>query len=557
LKIGVFNAQSIRNKALMTMDLTLEHDLDVVAISETWLREEESAVVAEIKPPGYDFYHVARQTIEDGPARRGGGVGILIRSSLKHEVIQRRRYDSFEAIEMMIRCGNNSIRLINIYRPQRLPGDVQAPWNTFLTDFENFLAELTSSPGKLLLVGDMNVAANKDDDPHVRAYNQILQVNNMLQHVGLPTHVSKNTLDHICTKENEDVLQPSSIRIEKEAGNLSDHAFLVFETSDQKPIVAEKKRIKYRRWPTLDKDSLRRRLSEGLATINAADPHALVAVSHLCEQLLNEMVPLKTKMVSGKDKPPWYSHDLYIERAKRRKLERTWRRTRTASDYRRYKDQENAFKTLLHDTRKQHYEGRIQEQNGNQRGLYSIINTLLDRKKVSKLPRDGSEQELAERFSDYFVSKISKIREDIIASTDDVTEGEPTEVINAPPAFTSFTYVTADLVVKMIRSSPLKQCQLDALPTWLMKELAETIAPFLTSVINKSLERGEVPETLKKAIITPALKKPTADVDDLKNYRPISNINFIGKLLEKVVDAQLRDHLQPYNLLEPLQSAYR
>jgi hypothetical protein len=39
----------------MTMDLTLEHDLDVVAISETWLREEESAVVAEIKPPGYDF----------------------------------------------------------------------------------------------------------------------------------------------------------------------------------------------------------------------------------------------------------------------------------------------------------------------------------------------------------------------------------------------------------------------------------------------------------------------------------------------------------------------
>jgi hypothetical protein len=95
----------------------------------------------------------------------------------------------------------------------------------------------------------------------------------------------------------------------------------------------------------------------------------------------------------------------------------------------------------------------------------------------------------------------------------------------------------------------LKQSPLDPLPTW--KENSTIFAEALTHVINASMTEGEVPPMLKEAVITPVLKKPTADKEELCNYRPVSNIHIIGKILEKVVAAQLRRHIQENSLLEP------
>ena len=84
--------------------------------------------------------------------------------------------------------------------------------------------------------------------------------------------------------------------------------------------------------------------------------------------------------------------------------------------------------------------------------------------------------------------------------------------------------------------------------------LLETI----TAIINHSLQTGTVPTCLKTAIIVrPLLKKHNLDPDDLKNYRPVSNLPFISKILEKVVINRLKEHLVFNNLLEPFQSAYR
>ena len=75
-------------------------------------------------------------------------------------------------------------------------------------------------------------------------------------------------------------------------------------------------------------------------------------------------------------------------------------------------------------------------------------------------------------------------------------------------------------------------------------------------IINQSLQTGVFPSSFKKAVITPLLKKPSLDCI-FKNYRPISNLSFISKVLEKVVAAQLTSHLTEHHLLETFQSAYR
>ena len=68
---------------------------------------------------------------------------------------------------------------------------------------------------------------------------------------------------------------------------------------------------------------------------------------------------------------------------------------------------------------------------------------------------------------------------------------------------------------------------------------------------------GHVPVALKKAVVTPIHKKPSLPLDNLKNYRPVSNLPFVSKIIEKVVASQLNDHLSKHDIKEKFQSAYR
>ena len=75
--------------------------------------------------------------------------------------------------------------------------------------------------------------------------------------------------------------------------------------------------------------------------------------------------------------------------------------------------------------------------------------------------------------------------------------------------------------------------------------------------MNRSFETSCMPTELKCAHVRPRLKKSSLDPDVLNNYRPVSNLPFVSKIIEKVVDACLEEHLRENDLLEPLQSAYR
>ena len=88
-------------------------------------------------------------------------------------------------------------------------------------------------------------------------------------------------------------------------------------------------------------------------------------------------------------------------------------------------------------------------------------------------------------------------------------------------------------------------------------ECLDDVLPTVTDIINQSLSSDIVPQHFKHAIVKPLLKKTNLDPEDLKNYRPISNLPFLSKVLERIVLLQLLDHLKYHNLLEPFQSAYR
>ena len=94
------------------------------------------------------------------------------------------------------------------------------------------------------------------------------------------------------------------------------------------------------------------------------------------------------------------------------------------------------------------------------------------------------------------------------------------------------------------------------MPTWLLKLHVSELLPIITAIVNVSMDSWRVPPVFKCAQIRPLLKKPTLDPDILKNYRPVSNLPFISKVLEKVVDTRIECHLVENGLHEELQSAY-
>ena len=109
----------------------------------------------------------------------------------------------------------------------------------------------------------------------------------------------------------------------------------------------------------------------------------------------------------------------------------------------------------------------------------------------------------------------------------------------------------------IIISSPTKSCMLDPWPTFLVKDCVDVLLPSITKLVNLSLTQGSFPCNFKKAVVTPLLKKQSLPKDELKNYRPVSGLCFISKLVEWVVASQVKCHLEANNLGNSFQSAYK
>ena len=116
----------------------------------------------------------------------------------------------------------------------------------------------------------------------------------------------------------------------------------------------------------------------------------------------------------------------------------------------------------------------------------------------------------------------------------------------------NFHLVSCEELASLIKGSSLKSCQLDPVPTLLLRQSYDILLPVITRIVNLSLQHGQFPVVLKMALIIPLLKKSTVDSEILSNYKPISNLPFISKCCEKVVALQLNQHLH-----EVFQSAYK
>ena len=120
-----------------------------------------------------------------------------------------------------------------------------------------------------------------------------------------------------------------------------------------------------------------------------------------------------------------------------------------------------------------------------------------------------------------------------------------------------FNPVSEHEIEDIIRFTNNKSCELDPIPTWLLKQCMSAVLPIITKIVNLSLRDASMPTLFKEASLTPILKSISLNTDEESSFRPISNLPYVSKIIEKVVDTQLTYHIQKHNLDERMQSAYK
>ena len=550
LNVGLFNTRSLCNKTAGVFEHLSDSNISVCLLTETWLRKGDTSKIAEIKDLGFNIVHQSR-------AGRGGGVAIAFK---KHLTFTRRRtkiYKSFEHIESVMKSSSNDLlRLCCVYRSCTAK---MSNISDFLRDFDDYLDSLTHLPGKLIIAGDFNIHVEDPSNPDTRKFMHVLSNYGLIQHVSSETHIGGGILDLVLTRSNVcDMLNIKDIHIVKTM-TASDHYFIDFSIAFPYKKGSQKVDMVGRKICDINIDDFKEDLlSSGL---NKTDQfHSCNSAAELynkeLRRILDKHAPLMSFSINP-DQSKWVNTECQIARRKRRKAERDHNRLQTADSKSVYKKAYKHAEAVINSTRHSYYDNRLKSCEGNKKDTFKIVNQLMDRD-ISKdmRPNNKSAEVVCEEMKEFFKQKVENIYSDI--NIDSMEDDMPESLPPFKGETWSQFHPISELDLKEILSDlSKKECEEDPIPLKLLLQCFEEVKPIIMFIINDSLTTGTFPSVLKNALVRPAIKDDKGDANSYNNYRPISNLPFLSKLIEKSVQRQLTKHLEYHNLHAQHQSGYR
>ena len=123
--------------------------------------------------------------------------------------------------------------------------------------------------------------------------------------------------------------------------------------------------------------------------------------------------------------------------------------------------------------------------------------------------------------------------------------------------FDTFHPLSCDVLSSLISKLNKTTCVLDPFPTKLLMSHLFYIIDIILCIVNLCFSSGVFPTACKSSIIFPLIKKQGLDPEILKNYRPVANLSFISKIIEKAIATQIHDHLINNDIVDNFQSAYK
>jgi hypothetical protein len=562
INLATFNIRSassitdLYNKPEILKHLIHDHNIDALCLTETWLHPDTlPATINSLLPPSFSFSHCPR------PHGGGGGVGFIFNPKLSAKSIVLPKYTSFEIQGLSLTVTSNSLGahaasittapyiLLNIYRPP------SSSKSTFISEFTSLLEDFISSPSEIIITGDFNLHVNDSAAPYVSPFLDLLDTFNLTQHISFPTHDSGHTLDLLITRSTSTLLSS----VDHIFSPISDHrvilSTLTIPTKSRSPRITKQTRaIKSICVANFSKDVLSSCLYTSPATTLLA---YCTQFTTTLTSILDKHAPLKTTSCLARPHKPFITPEIKAEKSIRSKLETIFRKDRTPLNEKNFKDQSKIVSKLITTSRRTYFRNLITTCSQQPRKLWAALDGLLCRKPPPTLPNSISAPTLASVFLKFFDDKITNLCTRFTPLTLTSLRDLNPPLPMPPPLLSIFTPASTLEVQTAIFSASDSTCDLDLIPTKLLKSAIDSLLIPITTIINLSLAEGSFPDSFKIAIVKPLLKKFSLPPDDLASYRPISNLNFISKILERIIHTRITVHLQSFPSICPFQSAYR
>ena len=370
VKLGVINCQSISGKLDFVFDHIKEYQLDIVALTETWLSSEDSKnkhVIDQCVAHGYSLHHSPRTS-----GRRGGGVGLLVSNAIK--VTFKRIHvspliTSFELMEAVLTICSVSLRLIVIYRmpPSKING---LKTGTFYEEFSEYLEKLSCASGKVIILGDFNINYLDTSGFAYKRFVDILETFDCVQHIDKPTHNSGHLLDYIITRKDSSGV--SNLYV---SDFISDHRALHVSLTCSR-AHPERKHIEVRSLKRIQCDVLEADLIGVNIDRECTDVNLVVRqYDASLSSLLDKHAPSKRINVVERPMNDWMSDDILVLKALRRKYESLWRKTRLTVHFDMYSESCMDVKTAIRNSKSEILQNKISDCNGDQKKLFKIVDT--------------------------------------------------------------------------------------------------------------------------------------------------------------------------------------
>ena len=541
-KVGHLNFRSLNKNFIEFKHVMDNTDFDVFAGCETWLTKNtpKSRYLLE----NFNIFRC------DRTHKRGGGLCIFVRSHYNCRKIKLPREENqIDLVEMLwveITTKKDKIAVGVLYKPPKIPHA------SFEKIFDNLIS-VYSKYQHTILLGDFNINMLHPESPEVKSLNDlIIEPFNLEQIIKSPTRISETSrtlIDLILVSKPENVLFSDVC----DASGISDHHFTYLAYNIKKDKV-KPRIVKARDFRNFDRDGFNNVIEhinwESIAFVGNVNTKVTI-LENFINQALDKYAPFKTFTVRKHGGTPWITDEIKEKMDERDKAKDTFNFTGDQKFFDMYKILKNGVISMMRREQCNLFNAEINSKVKCSKDFYRAakkLNVIADKKAYGSGTFKFTPKELNDCFLKNNNAEIDEsfIEEKIKELYD-----------NTLPCIHKFSFsAVSELdVIKIVKSIKSHSFGVDNINAYILKLIIGRIAGILTHIINASLEQGIFPDRWKYAIIKPIPKVPNPLT--ASDFRPISILPTLSKIIEKIAARQWVEYLNKYCLLDPFQSAYK
>ena len=544
------NIRGLTGKKDLLADILYNNKINILALSETFLSHE---TFTDVQIGGYSFEYKNRKSA-------GGGIGAYIKDGTPYTRREDLECEELEMFWLELSFKNaKKFLLAVIYRP---PDSSKYLSKDFVKAITEKIQTVQKENKETIIVGDINCDySNPEDHCDIKT---LFNVNGFKQIVKKSTRITKSTstlIDVVLTNAPETIIHTDVITT-----NLSDHEMIgaIRKKCQQK---YQPRTVRSRTYKNYKAETVRNEIKnlKWEALFNCNNPtNAWYLLKDALVNVANRHAPFTMKTIKGKP-CPWLNENIKREMNYRDALNRKAQKKKTETNWLAYKRQKNLVNNLIKKAKMKHHTELLEDNATKPEQFWKCIKNLFPTKATSdttctKFQVNNGEiisdkQQIANGFCNFFQKTAMKLKQSSIKLRDFIWSAPNLTQTNRNAIF-KFTHVSVPEVKKHLKELKRKKSEgIDEIPNCILKDCAHELAPQIAHIINLSLKSAQIPSDLKTAKITPIYKD--GEKSQYTNYRPISVLPTISKILERCVYNQLIEHLESHDLISPQQFGFR